>query len=167
MRGAPSKLTAKDKNSLFNSLKQNMSVSEETMDDINEEFEDVIVEESMFDGVMGEFTGRLLVSSVVTHMMHLKTRSYAAHMALGAYYPAIGDLIDGIVESYQGKYGMIGDYPLAFANDDLDPLTYMEQLSEYVKMVRGGLPQDTDIQNDIDTVVTLIDSTIYKLKFLH
>jgi hypothetical protein len=35
-----------------------------------------------------------------------------------------------------------------------------------VAETRDKLPMESNIQNEIDTIATLIDSTIYKLKFL-
>jgi hypothetical protein len=42
----------------------------------------------------------------------------------------------------------------------------MMSLSKYVEYERKKLPQDSELQNIIDEIAQLIDSTIYKLKFL-
>jgi hypothetical protein len=39
-------------------------------------------------------------------------------------------------------------------------------LKDYVEENRGSLPQNSEIQNEVDSIAKLIDSTIYKLKFL-
>jgi hypothetical protein len=52
----------------------------------------------------------LLHSRTQAHTLHLQTESYPEHMALNGYYDSIGDIIDGMVESYQGKYGIIKGY---------------------------------------------------------
>ena len=98
--------------------------------------------------------------------MHLQTKSYAAHMALGSYYDEIIDLVDGLAESIQGKYGIITGYGPAFAVPSVEPLSYLESLMEYVDDKREDMPADTEIQNDIDSIMTLINSTVYKLRFL-
>ena len=115
---------------------------------------------------IAEFVGTLLHSATITHFMHLQTKSYAAHMALGAYYDEIVELVDGIAESIQGKYGIIEGYGPTFGIPSGTPLSYMESLMEYVDRVRDDMPADSEIQNEIDAVATLINSTIYKLKFL-
>ena len=49
-------------------------------------------------------------SRTQAHVFHLRVKgpgAYAAHKALQDYYDGIVDLIDGLVESYQGKYGLI------------------------------------------------------------
>jgi len=114
----------------------------------------------------------LLHSRSQAHVFHLQVTgagSYAAHKALNDYYDSIVDLIDGLVESYQGKYGIITNY----SNYNLMSFTGMQQLVEYftalnktIEKLRVLETQDSEIQNDIDTVVTLVNSTIYKLKYL-
>jgi hypothetical protein len=47
-----------------------------------------------------------------------------------------------------------------------DALDELRALKDYVKDERAELPQDSEIQNSIDAIADLIDSTIYKLKFL-
>lgn len=116
---------------------------------------------------VGEFIGTLLHSATIAHFMHLQTTSYAAHVALGTYYDEIVDLVDAVAESVQGCYGnIIRDYPNMFSNAEIEPLAYMESLKNYVSESRQNLPQDSNIQNEIDNIATLIDSTLYKLRFL-
>lgn len=38
---------------------------------------------------------------------HWQTTSYAQHSAFGAKYSSISDLVDSLVEVYQGKYGRV------------------------------------------------------------
>jgi hypothetical protein len=47
-----------------------------------------------------------------------------------------------------------------------DALDELRSLKDFVKDEREALPQDSEIQNSIDEIADLIDSTIYKLKFL-
>jgi hypothetical protein len=35
-----------------------------------------------------------------------------------------------------------------------------------VRLYRENLPQDSEIQNEIDNIATLLNQTVYKLKFL-
>jgi hypothetical protein len=53
-----------------------------------------------------------------------------------------------------------------FANVSTDPLAYIESLKEYVESKRQSVSDESNIQNEIDAIVTLMDSTIYKLTFL-
>lgn len=125
--------------------------------------------EQIMNPTVAEFIGTLLHSSTITHIMHLQVKgpgSYAAHMALGTFYDEIIDLADGIAEAIQGKYGIITGYGPTFALPDGTPLEYLKSLMEYVDEKREEMPADSEIQNDIDAVCTLIDSTVYKLENL-
>ena len=59
---------------------------------------------------MEELASLLLQSRTQAHSFHLGVKgigSHSAHLALGEYYDAISGLIDGLVETYQGKEGLI------------------------------------------------------------
>lgn len=124
-------------------------------------------EENMEKSVVGEFIGTLLHSATITHFMHLRSKSYSEHVALGAYYDEIVELTDSVAEAIQGCYQeIIEDYPTAFGNPTVEPLAYILSLKEFVSTMRDKLPQESNIQNEVDAIATLIDSTAYKLKFL-
>jgi DNA-binding ferritin-like protein len=113
----------------------------------------------------------LMASRQQAHIFHWQVDgpgSYAAHKALNEYYDEIVDLFDGLVESFQGRYGIQRGYtsPASFKEDD-QAVLYFDALSKYVESIRTKIPQDSYIQNEVDTVVKLIESTKYKLKFLH
>jgi DNA-binding ferritin-like protein len=118
----------------------------------------------------GKFIGNLLHSATVTHIMHFQAQgegSYASHVALATYYDGIVDLVDTLTETIQGCYTeIIVDYPLSYMAITASPVDYMTSLKEYVAEARSGMPQVSNIQNEIDNIATLIDSTLYKLTFL-
>lgn len=111
------------------------------------------------------FTITLLHSATNAHLMHFKTRSYSEHKALRGYYDNIVDLVDQLVESYQGLYGIIETYPDVY-HSPKDVIKYFESLQRFVKDARQDLPQDSELQNTVDEIADLINSTTYKLKFL-
>ncbi len=119
---------------------------------------------------MEELASLLLQSRTQTHSFHLGVRgigSHSAHVALGEYYDTIGGLIDGLVETYQGKEGLIqlsGIGVLDKNNDIKNIIKYFETLCGMVAKLRQNPKlQDSWIQNDIDTVVSLLYRTKYKL----
>jgi DNA-binding ferritin-like protein len=119
--------------------------------------------------ILGQFISTLFASRTQAHVFHLQTNSFAAHKALNEYYDGIIDFADGIAESIQGKYGIITGYSnidLLEGNDCNEVIKYFTALEMYVERARQTMPQDSYIQNQIDEVVALIVSTIYKLKFL-
>jgi hypothetical protein len=111
----------------------------------------------------------LLHSINQTHIFHLQTTSYAEHKALCKYYEDVSDLVDGLVESYQGKYGIIRGYSAFGYNDYTDKnqtITYLDGICKTVETLRVNMP-DSYLQNQVDTIIELIQSTLYKLKNLN
>lgn len=111
---------------------------------------------------------KLFHSRNQVHVFHLQTKSFAEHKALNDYYDDVVDIIDGLVESYQGKYDLLTSYEsykiLNYeSNEQL--LKYFKELESNVEVNRKTI-KDSYLQNQIDNAVELINSTIYKLKFL-
>ena len=111
------------------------------------------------------FVSVLFHSATVTHFMHLQTKSYAQHVALGEYYDAIVELADKWAEAYQGCYDIITNYPKDFHLAS-EPVKYLTQIKNFVDDIRKDLPQDSELNNLVDGIADQIDSTLYKLRFL-
>ena len=111
------------------------------------------------------FVATLLHSATNTHFFHWSTDSYSKHIALGEYYDGIVELTDSFAEAYMGKYGKFTTFPSVY-HQPKDPLKYLESLQNFVSDARQDLPQDSDLQNLIDGIADLINTTTYKLKFL-
>ena len=109
----------------------------------------------------------LLHSVTNAHILHFSTTSYSAHKALENFYEEIGGLVDGFVEAFQGKYGLLTGYKSDYMVPS-DAVSYMAYLSDEVARLRKEpqFPQNSELQNITDEIVQLIDSTSYKLKFL-
>lgn len=86
-------------------------------------------------------------------------------MALGEYYPSVIEKVDQFTEAFQGKYGQIEDYPEMY-DFVKEPLQYLQTLQKFVADSREHLPQDSELQNIVDEIADLINSTVYKLTFL-
>jgi hypothetical protein len=120
--------------------------------------------------VMANFVSTLFHSRTQAHTFHLQTNSFAAHKALNEYYDSIIDIIDSLIESYQGRYGILKGYQGmgdVLEYDENVVVKYFEALCMYVEKNRSLLPQDSYIQNQIDELIALIESTKYKLIYLH
>ena len=107
------------------------------------------------------------------HVFHWQTTgpgSFAAHTALATYYDAIPDMLDALVETYQGKHGIIDGYtaPDNFASyDKSTAVKYFKGLAIFLEKAYDKIPkQDTNIINQLDTFKDLIYVTIYKLENL-
>ena len=127
-------------------------------------------EATMNQSVIGEFVGMLLHSATVAHIMHLQAvgeGSYAKHQALATYYDEVVEAADTLAEAIQGCTGeIIQAYPSMFGNPAVEALDYLKSIREYVTTNREQISEYSNIQNEIDTIMTLLDSTIYKLTFL-
>jgi hypothetical protein len=111
----------------------------------------------------GEFFKTLLDAVTTGHLLHLKSRSFSQHSALGTFYSELEELTDGLIEAYQGKYGVLDSYPDGPSIPTGQPIPFVTALSNYVRNTRGAVANDSEIQNEIDTIQKLIDSTLYKL----
>jgi hypothetical protein len=145
---------------------------EEEMDDESEdEEEDDEDVEDVEDGSNDDFCEmvcNILHSRNQAHVFHLQTQSFAEHKALNDYYDGVVALFDGIVESYQGKYGIIKNFKtfkIEQYRNGKKTISYFERLLDIIEENRDSV-DDSYLQNQIDTVQELINSTIYKLRFL-
>jgi hypothetical protein len=127
-----------------------------------------LISEQKSNKDFSEMMSLLLHSRTQTHTLHLQTKSFAEHMELNGYYDGIGDLVDGLVESYQGQYGIIESYKsydiVSYKSTEATT-KYLQDLCNKVNSLRDCC-KDSYIQNQIDTVCELINSTVYKLRFL-
>ena len=115
-----------------------------------------------------KFVELLMHSRNQAHAFHLVTDSRAVHKALQGYYEGIDSLVDGIIESYQGKYDIIKNYDSNKVEDYASSeqvINYFKSLDTMIEKARKNV-KESFIQNQIDTVQELIFSTLYKLKNL-
>jgi hypothetical protein len=155
--------------------KRNLWEQEEDEDDQDDDQDDDQEEEDSDEDSEGhnedfcEMVCQLLHSQTQVHIFHLGTKSYAEHKALQGYYEGIDALVDGIIESFQGKYGLLTNYK-SYKNQSYknknQVLKYMKGLLDTIEEKRDCC-DDSYIQNQIDTVQELIYSTMYKLRFLN
>ena len=119
---------------------------------------------------MEQLASLLLHSRTQAHSFHLGVKgvgAFSAHSALQLYYLNIAGLVDGLVEAYQGQYGLIKLQPVSGLdtnNDIKNVIAYFDKLIAVVaKLRKDEKLQMSWLQNDIDTSVTLLYSTKYKL----
>lgn len=113
-----------------------------------------------------ELIGRTFHARDLAHRHHWKTGSYAAHMALGDFYESIHGLVDEVVETYQGLFGLVADVdPVTGEVDDM--VVYLRDEAEWIEsnreLISGG---SNAIGNLIDSVTGLYLKTVYKLENL-
>ena len=115
-----------------------------------------------------DFVGHLFLARDVTHSVHLNTRSYAKHKALGSFYDKVIDLADTFAQAYQGRHGLIGPITLQSAKKTGNVIEFLQESLAEIEANRYKFcdEDETAIQNIIDEIVALYLSTLYKLRFL-
>ena len=116
----------------------------------------------------GDFFGKLFQLRDEIHLNHLSIKgpgSFSIHMALNEFYEEILELLDGLIESYQGKYGIIDiTIPNTTKSDSI------KCLKELVALTDGGsaylMFNETWIKNQLDEISMLTYQTLYKLENL-
>ena len=100
------------------------------------------------------------------HLMHWKTKSYAEHVALGDFYDETIEILDKLVECYQGNFGIVGDIPL----DELHHDGCIKCLSDQVAWIaknRSKIAKNVaSLENIVDELTGLYLKTLYKLENL-
>ena len=114
---------------------------------------------------MATFALTLLHSGTNAHLLHLQTDSFAKHEALGEYYDEIIDLVDEYAEAFMGKYGQLKTFPEDFHLSE-EPVEYLNSIKDFIEQSREHLPQDTELMNLVDEIADLVNTTLYKLRFL-
>lgn len=93
---------------------------------------------------------------------HLQTQSYAEHKALEQFYVDIIPLTDKFAESYQGRYGVIGEYPSVKITAKFG-IHVIETVRDWIDEHRSTCGNQSELQNIIDEIVSLCNTVIYKL----
>lgn len=124
---------------------------------------------------MEELIATLFLSREFAHRRHLLVTgpgSYAAHVALGAFYDDIVDKADAIAEAWQGRHGLLDEIPylpgIPGKKSIAATATVLEGHMNRVQEMRyDACPKsETAIQNLIDEAVAAYLSVIYKLRNL-
>jgi hypothetical protein len=117
--------------------------------------------------IAGEFTLMLFNVRTVAHILHLNTRSYAAHTALDGFYSGIVDLADRFAEASIGHFKTI-TWPESMTEGLMlaaDPVQYLTRVKEAVEKA-NSLVQEEDLRNILAEILELTSSTLYKLENL-
>lgn len=114
-----------------------------------------------------EVVSTLFLSREQAHRAHLKTKSYAQHVALGDFYDAVIDFADTFAEVAQGTYGILPDIPYKSPSKGaIDAV--LEAHLEAIEDLKSEFdkPCDGPLLNIIDEIGALYAKTLYKLRNL-
>lgn len=112
-----------------------------------------------------ELIARVFCTRDCAHLKHWSTGSYAEHQALGDFYEEVIDIVDNLVECYQGNFGRIGKVKLD--SQAGEPLKCMESDAVWIAENSEAISGDVEaLENILQELTGLYLRTIYKLKFL-
>ena len=112
-----------------------------------------------------QLIARAFASRNCAHLTHWKTRSLAEHLATGEFYDEVIDIVDNLVECYQGNFGLIKEVQLS--NHQGDILTCLEADAIWIAENEDEITGEVDaLENILQELLGLYLKTIYKLKFL-
>ncbi|TXH52075.1 MAG: hypothetical protein E6Q97_16910 [Desulfurellales bacterium] len=116
-----------------------------------------------------QIVARVFFTRNAAHTMHWRTTgvgSYATHMALGSFYEDIIGAIDDLVESYQGRFGLIGAIP-DYDVEDANIVSVLQSDVDFIEANRDSITQGVSgLQNLLDELHDIYLRTLYKLKNL-
>ena len=108
--------------------------------------------------------GTLQECVTITWRLHLKTRKHHIHVTLNEFYEKALDIVDDIIEQYQGIYGIVEDtFTNCVVGDGKSESEYLTELKTFIENNRCVLGDHSEINSTIDEFIALIDSTIYKI----
>lgn len=113
----------------------------------------------------GEFFGTLQQSVVVAWRAHLAASKHSVHTITEEFYDEMIDKTDELIECYQGLYGKVKSYKNKIAYF-VDIVTYLENLRDCTREGREMFCNTTELESCCDDILTLINTTLYKLKEL-
>lgn len=116
-----------------------------------------------------ELVSKLLQIRNQMKLYHWQTKSHARHISADKFLGKAEDIIDNLVEAYQGKYGVVEldknnkDIKLNNIKDD-DIIKYLETIrkffvEEFDKLVNKDT--NTDLLNLRDELIADINITLY------
>lgn len=118
---------------------------------------------------VGDFLGTLMESIQISWKYHLKATKNSTHVILEEYYSDAQEIIDTIIESYQGRFGIITEYGNRICDCGKSCLEYLTELRDFIengKLMIPNISSSSEILSEIDTLATKVDTTLYKLKNL-
>jgi hypothetical protein len=114
---------------------------------------------------------KIFESKVMAEVFHLQVRgdegSHAAHKAMEIYYKEATELLDDLIEVFQGQYDIIEGYDIIDTKNTKDKIEYFMEVVEFVKSNRYTTlkQEDAHIQAIVDEVVNSLYKTLYRLRF--
>lgn len=115
-----------------------------------------------------QLVSKTFFSRNLAHLEHWRTQNGEVHRALGEFYDGVIDHVDGIVECYQGTFGLIGPVTMETSVDAQTIVDHLVSDRDWTKTNRNAISRnDPAIGNLVDGLIGLYSTVIYKLQNLH
>jgi hypothetical protein len=109
---------------------------------------------------------RVLATRNAAHQAHWKTKSYAQHVALDEFYDGILDVLDKLVETYQGAFGLC-DFPPPAGILPKDIVAHIGQEAAWIDANRSKIAKNLgSLENIVDELTGVYLKSFYKLSNL-
>lgn len=116
----------------------------------------------------------LLQAKNQAHIYHWSVKNYAQHNALQEFYEQVTEDLDRLVETYQGSFELIDltseeSIPYESTDDIKKVIVYfndlkyaMDRWAEEIEKSYG----DRSLNSIMEDIIELVNTTLYKLKYL-
>lgn len=143
-------------------LKESSTESKKESKEEKEEYAENMT--SSADKSMDKFIGELFYYRNLIHLLHLKTDSYAKHIALNELYDALLPQIDILAESAQTEKQL----NITIPETKIEGKNELETLQCFLDCVRSYrcCCMYSFQQSEVDIIERDISAAIYKIKFL-
>jgi len=116
----------------------------------------------------------LLQAKNQAHIYHWSVKNYAQHNALQEFYEQITKDLDRLVEAYQGPFGLIHlTLEESIPYESTDDITKVIEYFNDLRYVMGNWAEDIEekysdrsLNSIMEDIIELINTTLYKLKYL-
>lgn len=112
-----------------------------------------------------ELLGTLQQAVVDSWKKHIETSKYSEHIALNELYDDLLDHVDDLIEAYMGVHGKVRGLKNILDDKYPDAISYLTALRKVAEDGKILLDKD-ELKSDLDTVLSDIDSALYKIKEL-
>lgn len=114
-----------------------------------------------------ELFGTLQQAVVSSWRKHLRAAKYSKHEALNDFYEEMPELVDKLIEDWMGANGRkIKEYTNIIQSKNMNTLKYLTELRRITKQGYVLMNGEKELEADLDSIVALIDTTLYKVKEL-
>jgi hypothetical protein len=113
-----------------------------------------------------QFVVQCFAVRTAAHLLHLSSKSYAQHVALGDFYDSLTSLTDKYAEVYMGLEDQVMNWPAPATVERKNPVILLE---DFLELVQDEMVEDKTCQsltNILAEMEELTAQTLYKLRNL-